>query len=678
MKALKVVLVWLLVLIMTAQIPAPPTNLIGAMDGTPIVGGGQDAYCSPSGTWIGPTIDGPSKLPIQCMPTSMKYTPSPGAIHGPFTTYSALQAAVNTGACGDKYLVQMGSDLGINDLNFPQKNCPDTAWNLIETTGVSDPRFPPEGTRMTPCWSGVQSMPNRTYSCPNPAVLTFKISAANASNAMSTQTGGDHWIVLGAEITRDQSGGKSIYNLVDLGSQNNTLNQAHHIIFARSWFHGVPFTGPASIPANDTSTTRAIYLAQTNHVAVIDSYFTDFYDTTAMSANGNTDAQCIGGGSGGVANSGWGVYKWYNNHCEASGEGVLLGGSGGPQLTPAGCTIMVNCNLDVPTDIDARQNYFFKPPQWNTSSGTGWPVLKNGFEMKIGARVLFEGNVIENAPYGSQVGWCWTTAPKNQSNGGNPSVATAPTALTNDFTYRFNMCGGAATGPGLYATMDGGCNNCQTQGANGYSMHDNVIDAMIPMACCGADAYITTTVSDSTNQGLNRIQNVNISNNTFVRSSRYSIAVGAGGSGLYYTFVMQNNLFPNAQYGVGSNPSLAGCSTTNSFFQILGACMTGWTVDHNAVFEWPSNVAAGASWPTDGKGTGNWFYCGTGAAWTVCGSNPPTAVAGFVNYGTGDSNFTPTNYALDPNSPLHNAGSNGRDIGADTQAVANAINGVRV
>ena len=94
----------------------------------------------------------------------------------------------------------------------------------------------------------------------------------------------------------------------------------------------------------------------------------------------------------------------------------------------------------------------------------GWPVSKNGFEMKIGARALFEGNVIENVWYNAQVGYCWSTAPKNQSSGGTTNVGTAPTALTNDFTYRYNYCYNVAYGIGLYQTMGAGCKTCQAQG----------------------------------------------------------------------------------------------------------------------------------------------------------------------------------------------------------------------
>ncbi len=664
--------------------PPAPSNVFVSLPTLNQIGS-ANGYCKPDGTWIGSATDGPATLPRQCMNTAMSNTPSSGVTHGPFTTFSALQAAVNAGACGDKYFVQMGSDLGLVTLNLPAKNCPDTAWNLIESTGVSDPRFPAEGTRMTPCWSGKAAMPNRNYPCPAPANLTFKIAAANASNAIAAQSGGDHWRIIGAYVTRDQSGGKAIYNLVDLGSQNKTNAHANHVILDRFWFDGVEFSGPATVQSADTSTTRAIYLAQANHVAVIDSYFTNFYDTTSMSANGNTDAQCISGGNGGFANSGWGVYKFVNNHCEASGEGILLGGSGGPQLTPAGCTVMVNCNLDVPTDLEVRSNYFFKPPQWNgnttTVGGTGWPVVKNGFEMKIGARALFEGNVIENVWYSAQVGWCWTTAPKNQS-GGSPLHGTAPTALTNDFTYRYNYCYNAAYGIGLYQSMDSGCTGCQAQGANRISIHDNVIGDNLNLGSLSSvssgDGSSFTADGDSTGAGLNQINNVSFSHNTLVKALRAGFGFGASAPGQFHNWTIQDNIFPYGIYGVIANPSSGGCTSTadnsNKFWLLLTGCVTGWTADHNALFD--LRGIRGAGWPTDGNGLGNFFYCGT-ATWTNCASPNPITYPGFTNYGTGDSGFNPSNYRILTSSPLHNAGSDGKDVGADIATLTTAIAGVR-
>lgn len=625
--------------------------------------GDDNTYCTPSGTWIGPTTDNGAQMPTVCMNTAVSNTPSPGTLRGPDSTLAALQADVNAAACGDVIQVAAGSIM-TGTLSLPAKGCDNTHWITIESTGVSNANFPTEGVRMTPCWAGVASMPNRpSYPCPSPLNLMFKLITPASSNGLRIN-GGDHYRIMGMELTRVTTAGVPIYNLADLTSTIAT--QTNNIIFDRSWVHGVNADG--SFPqtsTTDTSTTRGIYLGQSNHIAFINSYCSDFYDNSSTASNGNTDAQCIGGGVGGVANSGWGVYKIVNDHIEASGEGILLGGGGGPQLTPAGCTIMVNCNLDVPTDIEVRRDYFFKPLSWQGTGGVGWPAEKNGFEMKIGARALFEGNVIENTWYQAQVGWCWSTAPKNQS-GGSPSHGTAPTALTNDFTYRYNYCYHTAYGLGLYQSMDSGCTSCQAQGANRVVVHDNIVNDAFTntQSCCTGDEMSLTAAPDSTNQGLNKLQNIVITHNTFVKGLRYMLGFGASSTGQYINFTYQNNIANNAQYGVGANPSTGGCDGSGgaTFYFLLTNCATGWTADHNAVFN--MSGVLGSGWPTNGSGAGNFFYNNT-------------AGPGFVNYGTGDSGFNPGNYSLTSSSPLHNAASDGTDLGADITTLQTKISGVR-
>lgn len=644
--------------------PVPGTTL--AASNTPSADSSADnTYCTPTGTWIGPTADGPARLPVECMYTALSGTPSPGKVHEPHPTTADVQADIDAAACGDKILVKAGATL--DPIHLPAKHCDNAHWITIESTGVSDPSFPQEGTRLTPCWSGVASLPNRpAYPCGKPEVLTFKLVTPRAGHAISSE-GGDHYRIIGAEITRVPQGGVAIYNLVNLGSRGP---QTNHIVLDRVWFHGINQDGkfPAASQAEDTSTTRAIWLGQSNHIAVIDSYFSDFYDTGSMSANGNTDAQCIGGGAGTIPNSGWGVYKFVNNHCEASGEGILLGGSAGPPLTPPGCAVMVNCNLDVPTDIEVRRNYFFKPLSWNGNTtvpvGRGWPVVKNGFEMKIGARALFEGNVIENVWYSAQVGYCWSTAPKNQSGGRS---GTAPTALTNDFTYRYNYCYNAAYGIGLYQSMDGGCTSCQAQGANGVSIHDNVIGDNLNLGALKArsagDALEVLSVGDSTRSGLNQLNNVNISHNTFVRAIRALAIVGGSPPGQMHNWRIQDNIWPFGEYGVeavgGRGTCDAPAGNANNFHDILRSCVSNWTVDHNAVFDWKAG-----RWPTDGSGRGNFFF-------------KDANQVKFVDYRNGDSGFNPGNYALQPSSHLHNAGSDGKDLGADIPTLVLKITAVR-
>ena len=652
----------------STSFPLAPASL--AASNTPSTDSSADnAYCTPSGTWIGPTTDGPARLPVECMYTALTGTPSPGEVRGPHATTADVQADIDAAACGDKVLVKAGATL--DPIHLPAKHCDKSHWITIESTGVSDPSFPQEGTRATPCWSGVASLPNRpAYPCSKPQILTFKLVTPRAGHAISAE-GGDHYRIIGVEITRVPQGGVAIYNLVDLAARNT---QTNHIIFDRIWFHGINQDGkfPATSQAEDTSTTRAIWLGQSNHIAVIDSYFSDFYDTGSMSANGNTDAQCIGGGAGSIPNSGWGVYKFVNNHCEASGEGILLGGSAGPSLTPAGCTIMVNCNQDAPSDIEVRRNYFFKPLSWNGNTtepqGRGWPVVKNGFEMKTGVRALFEGNVIENCWYSAQVCYSFSIAPVNQQSGGAPPTATCPTCVVRDFTYRYNYSYNVAYGIALYAFMPARCGNCQSQGADGVSVHDNLIGdnlnlGKLKMQSAG-DAMELYATRDATGRGLSQLNNIDISHNTFVRAVRALAIFGADAPDQMHNWTLQNNIWPYGNYGVGPIGSGHGCDTrfswgTNNLFGILTSCVSNWKADHNAVFNWKSG-----SWPTNGSGKGNFFYENANGV-------------KFKDYSGGNSDFNPGNYALMPSSPLHNAATDGRDLGADTGTLLQKISDVR-
>jgi hypothetical protein len=43
-----------------------------------------------------------------------------------------------------------------------------------------------------------------------------------------------------------------------------------------------------------------------------------------------------------------------------------MGGDVDPPLTPTGSIRLVNCNLDVPTDIEVRRNNFFKSLGWES------------------------------------------------------------------------------------------------------------------------------------------------------------------------------------------------------------------------------------------------------------------------------------------------------------------------
>jgi len=73
------------------------------------VGSGGNAYCTPSGTWIGPTTDRPASLPTACYYTAQGGTPSPGTVRGPVSTVTAFNSAYAAAACGDTIQIAAAS-----------------------------------------------------------------------------------------------------------------------------------------------------------------------------------------------------------------------------------------------------------------------------------------------------------------------------------------------------------------------------------------------------------------------------------------------------------------------------------------------------------------------------------------------------------------------------------------
>ena len=108
--------------------------------------------------------------------------------------------------------------------------------------------------------------------------------------------------------------------------------------------------------------------------AVIDSYLSEAHVV-------GFDSQAICGVNGP------GPFKIVNNYLEGSGENIMFGGAD-PAIRDL-----------VPSDIEFRGNYCFKPLSWKIGhpsyAGIPWAV-KNLFELKNARRVLIEGNVFEN------------------------------------------------------------------------------------------------------------------------------------------------------------------------------------------------------------------------------------------------------------------------------------------
>src|SRR5450755_1344717 len=351
-------------------------------------------------------FDGPAELPRVYVQTDLAHTPAPGTVIS-VPSGGNYQEALNNANCGDTIKLQAGATFA-GTFVVPARPCDDSHWIIVRTS-APDSSLPPEGTRISPCYGGVSSLPGRpAFNCSQVQNVMAKLvmGQSSGSGPIVFTTGANHYRFIGLEVTRLPNG-SAVGNLVypSAGSTGD------HIIFDRVWLHGTV----------KDDTTRGIYLSGLTYTALVDSYLNDFH---CESVAGNcTDAQAV---SGGLGTAPGGPYKITNNFLESSAENILFGG-GHATLTPA--------------DIEISHNHFFKPLTWmpghaNLVVGNhGRPfVVKNHFELKNAQRVLFEGNIAENSWGGfSQPGFTVVLTPKNQIT---PHGDVCPICQVTDVTIR--------------------------------------------------------------------------------------------------------------------------------------------------------------------------------------------------------------------------------------------------
>jgi hypothetical protein len=265
----------------------------------------------------------------------------------------------------------------------------------------------------------------------------------------------------------------------------------------------------------------------------------------------------------------------------------------------------------VPSDIEIKRNHFFKPLSW---IGSPW-VVKNLLEFKNSRRVLVEGNIFENNWAAAQNGFSILLTPRNQSGG-------CPWCVTEDIIIRLNK--GVNLGQGI--NILGRDYTYPSEITHRVLIENNTMD-------------ITGLNNSSENiyQILGGPTDVTIRHNTTFN----------GGGSFFMTesspkadqFVFQDNITTFGSYGFLGTGTGSGLLTLNTYY-------TNWTMTHNAIIG-PDNSS---SYPS-----GNFWPSSTGAV-------------GFVNY-AGD------NYRLLSSSPYKNAGTDGKDLGADIDAIEAAIAG---
>ena len=281
----------------------------------------------------------------------------------------------------------------------------------------------------------------------------------------------------------------------------------------------------------------------------------------------------------------------------------------------------------VSADIEIRGNYMSKQLAWRVGdpayAGTPW-IVKNVFELKNAQRVLVDGNIFENNwKQADQDGFAIVFTPRNQNGG-------APWSDVRDVTFTHNIV--RHTTAGIH--MLGWDNNNSSQQLQRVLVQNNVLYDIGAFANNGGSV-------GRLYQQYDGVANTTIDHNTAFQSGDLLHAVvhtGVPNTGLVFT----NNI------GDGNVSSEAAAGPAAA----LATSFPGAVFTRNVLLD--GNTSA---YPA-----GNWF--------------PPGSTP-VVNAFSGGSD-----YHLVPGSPYKNAGTDGRDIGADIDAVnaatAGALPGVSV
>jgi hypothetical protein len=596
--------------------------ILGIASGVAAAQSGPDnRYCNPGDQASFGSEDGPATLPQACIYTAMAETPSGGKVIN-VPAGGNLQAALDSAQCGDTVALAANAKY-VGSFRLRARSCDRGHWITVRTA-ASDASLPDEGTRLTPCYAGVASLPGRpALGCTKVQRVIPQVVTPNGNPVFTLDNGANHYRLMGLEITRSL-GDRYVGKLIAA-----TPGQAaDHIIVDRVWLHG---------DAVDETAT-AVHFSGMTHAAVIDSYLNDFHCTSMVGTC--TDAHVIAGGVGSLRG---GPYKVVGNFMEASGENILLGG-GTATTTPA--------------DIEIRRNHMFKPMTWKkgqpgfVSGKGGHPfAVKNLTELKNAQRVLMEGNIYENSWGGfSQSGGVILLTPRNQVIAGK---ALCPSCQVTDVTIRYSTMSHSGMGISIAAGLTGTPPRFQGKAAARYSIHDVTMDDINKTKYQGGGTLFQVFDTWPVN-GLNSVTINHVTG--FADPNGHLITLQDPSSNPKIPgFVFTNNLVLAARYPVWSaGGGQANCAHTNFPVQNLNGCFTGYKFASNAIIGSPSQYPP-SQWPAN-----NWFPSSTNAVL-------------FVNYASANAG----NYQLLSASPFRNKGTDGKDLGADIEGVLSATEGVR-
>ncbi len=576
-------------------------------------------------------FDGPAELPRIYVKTSVADTPASGKTWR-VRDHGSVGDALGRANCGDTIELQAGETYD-GHVELPNKSCDDTHWIVIRTSSQG---LPPEGKRITPCYAGVPSLPGRPpFNCTANSNVMARISGIKGQNKIiGSIAGANHYRFIGIEIADAGANAGPNGGYWDLV----LLKDTNHIIFDRCWVHGTP-TG---------EDVKGIQFENSSYIAIVDSFISDIHSKT--SSNG-ADSAAVG------SLTGPGPVKIVNNFLEAAGENVLWGG--GRSTTTL-------------SDIEFRHNHVFKPLIWWNKDpsffGTLF-VVKNSYETKNSIRELIEGNVFDNNWKMAQKGTAILLYPKNQ-------YGACPGCTVHDLIFRYNVVRHTVNAIGIAATKattcvgengngTGSCNFLSGPIYNVY-IHDNVLEDISEPTYDGSCCTGGTLWGIGTDQSSNWPHDITIEHNT-------GIPIGSGIANVLATppqvinnFVFRNNLVGSGDYGFRGIPiggGNKGCAGPGGAVAALDRCFDNtWAFTNNAIVQNSRKPTPG------GDPYPKTPHCGTLKSCSQFFVKNWKAV-GFVNFSEGNGG----DYHLQSSSPYRKAGTDGKDIGANIDAVNAAI-----